>query len=144
MQLRRGVANRANSLYSQVGRALDAGRPGLRHAVRLRCLPGREGVEEAEPVGAAAASPRLVTPSLARMLDTCTLAVLAEMNSSLAISRLLRPAATSRRTSNSRAVRPSRSGSDAMAWPSSSGPSGILAQIGRASCRERVEVAVGW
>ena len=42
----------------------------------------------------AAASPRLVTPSLPRMLDTCTLAVFAEMNSSLAISRLLCPAAS--------------------------------------------------
>ena len=41
------------------------------------------------------------------MLDTCTLAVLAEMNSSAAISRLLRPAATSSSTSSSRAVRPS-------------------------------------
>ncbi len=54
----------------------------------------------------AAASPRLATLSLLKMLDTCTLAVLAEMNSSAAISRLLRPAATSCRTSSSRAVRP--------------------------------------
>jgi hypothetical protein len=58
------------------------------------------------------------------MLDTCTLAVLAEMNSSPAISRLLRPAATSRSTSNSRAVSPSFSGSGS--GPSS--PSGILAR----------------
>ena len=43
----------------------------------------------------AAASPRLATLSLPRMLDTWTLAVLGEMNSSAAISRLLRPAATS-------------------------------------------------
>ena len=35
----------------------------------------------------AAASPRLATPSLPRMLDTWTLAVLGEMNSSAAISR---------------------------------------------------------
>jgi hypothetical protein len=55
----------------------------------------------------AAASPRLVTSSLARMLETCTLAVLAEMNSSPAISRLLRPSATSRSTSSSRGVSPS-------------------------------------
>ena len=55
----------------------------------------------------AAASPRLVTPSLPRMLDTCTLAVFTEMNSSPAISRLLCPAAMSRSTSYSRAVSPS-------------------------------------
>ena len=41
----------------------------------------------------AAASPRLATPSLPRMFETWTLAVLGEMNSSPAISRLLRPAA---------------------------------------------------
>ena len=46
------------------------------------------------------------------MLDTCTLAVFAEINSSAAISRLLRPAATSRSTSNSRAVSPSWSRGD--------------------------------
>ncbi len=40
------------------------------------------------------------------MLDTCTLAVFGEMNSAAAIYRLLRPAATSRRTSSSRPVRP--------------------------------------
>src|SRR5215470_8608601 len=54
----------------------------------------------------AAASVRLTALSLARMFDTWTLAVLAEMNSSAAMSRLLRPAATRRRTSISRAVRP--------------------------------------
>src|SRR5689334_3513043 len=72
--------------------------------------PGSPGGKESKRrsrYATAAASPRLVTPSLARMLDTCTLAVLAEMNSSAAISRLLRPAATSRSTSNSRAVSPS-------------------------------------
>src|SRR4051812_14430514 len=40
------------------------------------------------------------------MFDTCTLAVLGEMNSSSAISPFDRPSATSRRTSRSRAVRP--------------------------------------
>ena len=69
----------------------------------------------------AAASPRLATPSLPRMLDTWTLAVLGEMNSSAAISRLLRPAATRRSTSSSRSVRPSSPppapGSPG-AWPS--------------------------
>ena len=55
------------------------------------------------------------------MLDTCTLAVLAEMNSAAPISRLLRPSAIRRRTSRSRAVRtrqvrrgPARS---ARRWP---------------------------
>ena len=57
----------------------------------------------------AAASPRLATPSLPRMFDTWTLAVLGEMNSSPAISRLLRPAATRRSTSSSRSVSPSPS-----------------------------------
>src|SRR5262249_41456701 len=46
--------------------------------------------------------------SLDMMLDTCTLAVLAEMNSSPAMSRLLRPMATRRSTSSSRTVRPYR------------------------------------
>ena len=50
---------------------------------------------------------RLATPSLPKMLDTWTLAVLGEINSSAAISRLLRPAATRRSTSSSRSVRPS-------------------------------------
>src|SRR6202044_1490107 len=54
----------------------------------------------------AAASVRLDALSLARMFDTWTLAVLAEMNSSAAISRLLRPAATSRSTSAPRGGRP--------------------------------------
>src|SRR5438309_2501616 len=57
----------------------------------------------------AAASPRLATLSLPKMLDTWTLAVLGEMNSSPAISRLLRPAATRRSTSSSRSVSPSPS-----------------------------------
>ena len=59
----------------------------------------------------AAASTRPPTPSLARMLETCTLAVLALMNSSLAICGLERPAATSARTSRSRSVRPKRASS---------------------------------
>src|SRR5207247_5793176 len=52
----------------------------------------------------AAASVRLAAPSLPRMLDTCTLAVFGAMNSTEAISLLLRPAAMSRRTSRSRLV----------------------------------------
>ena len=52
----------------------------------------------------AAASVRLAAPSLPRMFDTCTLAVFGAMNSTEAISRLLRPAAMSRSTSRSRLV----------------------------------------
>ena len=55
----------------------------------------------------AAASTRPATPSLARMLETCTAAVLGLMNSASAIWRLLRPAATNANTSTSRGVRPS-------------------------------------
>ena len=65
----------------------------------------------------AAASPRLATPSLPRMLDTWTLAVLGEMNSSPAISLLLRPAATRRSTSSSRSVSPSPSRTASAAPP---------------------------
>src|SRR5512132_2517449 len=43
----------------------------------------------------AAASPRPATPSLARILETWTPAVLGAMNSSWPICRLVRPAATS-------------------------------------------------
>ena len=53
----------------------------------------------------AAASTRPRTLSLRRMRETWTLAVLGLMNSSAPISRLVRPAATRRRTSRSRAVR---------------------------------------
>src|ERR1700722_13300772 len=56
----------------------------------------------------AAASPRLAAPRLARMLDTCTLAVLGAMNSAAAISRLLRPATSRRSTAVSRLVSPAR------------------------------------
>src|ERR1700747_588458 len=52
----------------------------------------------------AAASVRLAPPSLPRRFDTCTLAVFGAMNSTEAISRLLRPAAMSRSTSRSRLV----------------------------------------
>ena len=55
----------------------------------------------------AAASTRLGASSLRRMWETCTLAVLTLMTSSSAISRLVRPRATSARTSASRGVRPS-------------------------------------
>ena len=54
----------------------------------------------------AAASVRLAAPSLARMFETCTLAVLGAMKSSAPISLLLCPAASSRSTSSSRAVSP--------------------------------------
>ena len=54
----------------------------------------------------AAASPRPLTPSLAKMLETCTLAVLVLMNSAEAISPLDRPSATSCSTSSSRGVSP--------------------------------------
>src|ERR1035437_7761412 len=56
----------------------------------------------------AAASVRLAAPSLPRMLDTCTLAVLGAMNSTEAISLLLRPAVMSRSTSRSLAVSEAR------------------------------------
>ena len=52
----------------------------------------------------AEASVRLPAPSLAITLETCTLTVLAEMNSCCPISPLLRPAATSARISRSRGV----------------------------------------
>ena len=51
----------------------------------------------------AAASTRLFTPSLRRMFDTCTLAVLSDTNSSSPIWRLVRPAATRANTSASAA-----------------------------------------
>ena len=51
---------------------------------------------------AAAASPRLAAPSLDMMFETCTLAVLGEMNSLPAIPALLIPAAISGSTSSSR------------------------------------------
>src|SRR6266511_2174877 len=59
-----------------------------------------------------AASTRPCTPSLPRMLETCTVAVLGLMNSVSAIWRLVRPSAISASTSCSRAVRPSRSSGD--------------------------------
>jgi hypothetical protein len=62
------------------GPALDGGRP----------RPPRHG------------RPRPATPSLARIRETWTLAVLGVMNSSWPIWRLVRPAATSARTSASR------------------------------------------
>src|SRR5262249_58346554 len=55
----------------------------------------------------AAASTRVWTSSLARMLETWTLAVLGLMNKAWAIWRLLRPDATRASTSHSRRVRPS-------------------------------------
>ena len=54
---------------------------------------------------------------LARMLYTWTLTVLGEMDSSLAMSRLPRPAATSRSTSISHSARPNR---DGIPWKASS------------------------
>jgi hypothetical protein len=56
----------------------------------------------------AAASPRVATPSLARMRETCRLAVFSVMNNSRPICRLVRPSATSDSTSVvSRRVSPS-------------------------------------
>ena len=55
----------------------------------------------------AAASPRPATPSLARIRETWTLAVLGVINSAWPICRLVRPSATSASTSISRRVRPS-------------------------------------
>ena len=50
---------------------------------------------------AAAASVRLVTPSLARMWEMCTLTVFSLMNRSWAMRRLLSPSASSVRTCRS-------------------------------------------
>ena len=55
----------------------------------------------------AAASPRPAAPSLARILETWTLAVLGVMYSAWPICRFVRPAATNASTSASRCVRPS-------------------------------------
>src|SRR5262249_27624303 len=66
------------------------------------------------------ASVRVETPSLARMLDTWTLAILGEIDSSLAMTRLPRPAATSRSTSISPSARPNRDcipGEGIFGWP---------------------------
>src|SRR5262249_36274178 len=81
----------------------------LRAGQRYRSGPGppprcQGGSKMCRRCAVAAASPRETTPSLPRMLETCTLAVLGEMNSSAAISLLLRPAVTSLSTSTSRAV----------------------------------------
>src|SRR5215207_3663559 len=57
----------------------------------------------------AAASPRPATPSLARIRDTWTLAVLGVMNSAWPICRLVRPSATRASTSVSRRVSPKTS-----------------------------------
>src|SRR3954452_1170587 len=74
-------------------------RPG--HVVPVHAPPVR-------PIrwATAAASTRPLTPSLARMFDTCTLAVFGLMNSALAIWPLDRPAATRSSTSRSRSVSP--------------------------------------
>jgi signal transduction histidine kinase len=93
---------------------------------QLHAAGGRKNaqlVKRRRRCAVAAASPRLVTPSLPRMLDTCTLAVFTEMNSSLAISRLLWPAARSRSTSYSRAVSPS-AGSGPVGWAGLPAPAG--------------------
>ena len=59
-----------------------------------------------------AASTRPATPSLARMWETCSPAVLTLMNRVSAICRLVSPAATSRSTCCSRRVRPSAAAAD--------------------------------
>ena len=62
-----------------------------------------------------AAATRLVVPVFRRMFDTCTLTVLALMNSSLAISPFDRPATRNANTSRSRPVSPASRGSSAAA-----------------------------
>ena len=116
----------------QRGRPLDRGdrggdagqgrpdpRPDLHRQGRTRQRPAsrlrrdrrrrRQGPGAVSPARAAsiAASMRLLTPSLSRMCVTWTLAVFGLMNSSRAIWPLVRPRATSARTSASRADRPS-------------------------------------
>jgi len=121
----------------QGGASLDSGRPGL--------SPGSKEWSRWSRWAVAAASPRVATPSLLRMLDTCTLAVFAEMNSSVAISLLLAPGGdepAALRTS--RAVRPSRFRSRrAPGHPplSPGSPSGILAR--RASRGDAIAQAAG-
>ena len=61
----------------------------------------------------AAISARLDRPSLARMFDTCTAAVLGEMNSRSASWPLVSPSATSAATSRSRAVSSPSAAADA-------------------------------
>ena len=61
-------------------------------------------VDQARPPGQCGGLGAAARPSLAITLETCTLTVLAEMNSCWPISPLLRPAATSARISRSRGV----------------------------------------
>ncbi len=76
--------------------------PGEPSLVSGRTVPGQSRPRSR---ATATASPRLPTPSLDRMLETCTLAVLVEMNSWRPIWPLLRPSASSARISCSRGVR---------------------------------------
>ena len=87
-----------------------------------------------------AASTRLRTPSLVRMLETCTVAVLGLMNRVSAIWALVRPIATRASTSCSRAVSPSGSSGDdgfAAAVAAASDPRSSRPRRARASSSAR-------
>ena len=74
---------------------------------RVRCgsLVYSAGYRHPAVLANATASPREAAPSLARMFDTCTLAVLVLINNARPISPLDRPSSSSPSTSASRAVR---------------------------------------
>src|SRR5882757_8608181 len=100
------------------GAVLSGPAGGLRR--RDAVLRGRSPAAGHPPVTprrctTAAASTRPPTPSLARMLETCTLAVLGLMNRACAISGFERPSASSTSTSRSRSVRPNRASSSTLA-----------------------------
>ena len=83
----------------------------------------------------AAAWARERAPSLARMRDTCTLAVFSLMNSASPIWRFVRPAATRASTSSSRAVSPKGTAvaSAGRHRPSASGTAALAASASMAS-----------
>ena len=76
-----------------------------RRSPRRRSRQRRQSSSRPPVRATATASPRDAAPSLARMFDTCTLAVLVLMNRARPISPLERPSATRASTSASRAVR---------------------------------------
>ena len=84
-----------------------------------------------------AASVRPATPSLPRMFETCTPAVLSLMNSNSAIWRFVRPAATRARTSSSRAGQPERVGRLGRVGGAGSGVD-VASSGGASSIRARV------
>ena len=95
----------------QEDRDLHAPMVGLRGAAlhRARHLRSRAGVRRRRVAGRRRRPrPRVVTPSLRRMLETWTLAVFSDTYSSVPIWRLVCPAATRASTSASRGVSPSR------------------------------------